>query len=100
MALRQYRPEDYQYEEYIPKEKQVQYRAYQRQYPQNERLNEFLFFANIALFSIITVLATYAYLSFKIPTLLAFIMAIVTGLIGLRGIQFFIKKQLRQSKRR
>lgn len=100
MALRQYRPEDYQYEEYIPKEKQVQYQAYHRQYPQKERVMEFIFFANIALFSIITVLSTYTYLSFKIPTLLAFLLAIATGLIGLRIVQFLIKKQLRNSQKK
>ncbi|MBF0819347.1 DUF3270 domain-containing protein [Streptococcus acidominimus] len=95
MALRQYRPDYYQYDESIPKEKQqAAYQAYHATNPNKERVKEFFFFLNIAIFSVITVIATYIYLSNKIPVFLAFLLAIATGLIGLKFVQFLIRKRL------
>ncbi|MGT2799645.1 DUF3270 domain-containing protein [Streptococcus marmotae] len=101
MALRDYRPDSYYYDETIPKEKQqATYQAYQATNPAKERLKEFFFFLNIAIFSIITVIAAYIYLSNHVPIFLAFLLAIVTGLIGLKLVQFFIKKKFYSSKNR
>ncbi|MGT2910564.1 DUF3270 domain-containing protein [Streptococcus cameli] len=104
MALRQQRPDQYQYEEYIPKEKQAKYQEYSIQHSHTNRLKEVLFFVNVVLFSILTVLTTYVYLSMKIPVFLSFVLGIATGLIGLRVIQiamrnhYFRMKQKRRSK--
>ncbi|MGT2951515.1 hypothetical protein BU202_10070 [Streptococcus cuniculi] len=101
MALRQYRPDHYQYDESIPKEKQqATYQAYHVTDPARERIKEFFFFLNIAIFSVITVIATYIYLSNGVPIFLAFILAILTGLVGLKLVQLFIKKKLYKSKNR
>lgn len=97
MALRQYRPDLYQNEEYIPKEQQATYQPYQTHNPRREHLSEFLFFVNIAIFSILTVISTYTYLSLKVPTFLAFLLAVGTGAVGLRIVQIFLKKQLRKA---
>ena len=103
MALRQYRPDTHPYENSLPKEKQATYQTYQASNPHQERLKELLFFVNIVLFSIITVMAAYIYLSFQIPVFIAFLMAIVTGFIGLRLVQALMRrkyKQITQKKRR
>lgn len=101
MALRQYRPDDNQYDESIPKEKQqATYHAYHARNQNEERIKELFFFLNIAIFSIITVIAAYCYLSNHIPVFLAFILAIATGLIGLKLVRFFIKRKLSKRKHR
>lgn len=99
MALRHYRPEDHQYEEYVPQEQQATYQTYQKQDTGKERFREFLFFVNVALFSIITVLSSYVYLSFKLPTFLAFLLAIATGAVGLKLIQAGIRKQFKNASK-
>ncbi|MBF0787620.1 MULTISPECIES: DUF3270 domain-containing protein [unclassified Streptococcus] len=100
MALRQYRPDHYEYDNSIPKEQQqATYQAYHATNPNKERINEFFFFLNIAIFSVITVIATYIYLSNHVPVFLAFILAIATGLFGLKFIQFLIKKKRHQIKK-
>lgn len=102
MALRDYRPEQYDYEEYIPKEKQATYQEYQVRKPYENRLRDLLFFLNIAIFSILTVMTTYVYLSMKIPVFLAFILGIATGFVGLRVIQIAMRNyymRLKQKKR-
>lgn len=94
MTLKQYRPEHDQYDELIPKEKQqANYQAYQTTHPSKERIKEFFFFLHIAIFSVITVIAAYIYLSNKVPVFLAFFFAMMTGLIGLKLIQYMIQKR-------
>lgn len=98
MALRQYRPD--QYEEYIPKEKQVSYQAYQTTKPTQQRIQELVFFVNVVLFAVLTVIATYVYLSLKIPAFFAMLFALPTGGIGhalIRGVFRLQLKQLKQS---
>ena len=98
MAQRQYRSEQYQYEEYSPKEKPVAYQAYQASKPNKERVKELVFFVNIVLFSLMTVLSAYVYLSMDIPVFFAFLLAIVTGVAGLRLVQFGLKKKFKPKK--
>lgn len=98
MALRQYQSHEYQYEEYIPKEKKSSVQAYQAPTSNKERVKELLFFINIAIFSLITVISSYVYLSMDIPVLLACILASATGAIGLRLIQVGLKKKFKPKK--
>lgn len=103
MALRQYRPDHYQYEESVTKEQQIRYQAYETTNPNKERLKELIFFVNIVLFSILTVFSAYSYLSIGTPTIIAFALAIITGFIGLRLVRFGLQKQhkrIQQKKRR
>lgn len=100
MALRQYRPD--QFEEYIPQEKQASYQEYQERNTRKEQLKEVLFFINIAIFSILTVISAYIYLSLDIPAFFAFILATATGLLGLKLVQKGLKanyERLQQKKR-
>lgn len=100
MALRQYRPDHYQYDDSIPKEKQqATYQTYHVANPNRERIKELLFFLNIAIFSVITVIAAYIYLSNRIPVFLAFLLAIATGLLGLNFIRFLLKKKGHRGKK-
>lgn len=94
MALRHYQSQEYQYEEYIPKEKNTTVQAYQVKNAKKERINELLFFVNIVLFSLITVISSYIYLALDIPVLLALALASATGLIGFRLVQVGLKKRI------
>ncbi|HFR3539464.1 TPA: DUF3270 domain-containing protein [Streptococcus suis] len=94
MALRHYQSQEYQYEEYIPKEKNTTVQAYQVKNAKKERINELLFFVNIVLFSLITVIASYIYLALDIPVFLALALASATGLIGFRLVQVGLKKRI------
>ncbi|HEL9634727.1 TPA: DUF3270 domain-containing protein [Streptococcus suis] len=94
MALRHYQSQEYQYEEYIPKEKNTTVQAYQVKNAKKERINELLFFVNIVLFSLITVIASYIYLALDIPVFPALALASATGLIGFRLVQVGLKKKI------
>lgn len=50
MALRHHQSHEYQYEEYIPKEKQTNFQTYQARSTNKERIKELLFFVNIVFF--------------------------------------------------
>lgn len=91
MAQRQYQSQEYQYEEYTPQETSTSYQSYQASQPNKDRINELLFFVNIVLFSLMTVISSYVYLSLDIPVFLAFTMAIITGAIGFRLVQIGLK---------
>ncbi|CQR25648.1 membrane protein [Streptococcus varani] len=98
MALRQERPDQFLYEEQFPKEQQVRYQEYQTRKPYENRLRDLLFFINLAIFSIITVMATYVYLSVNFPAFLAFVLGIATGFLALRVIQIALRKQYMRMK--
>lgn len=95
MAQRHYQSHEYQYEEYIPKEQQASYQTYQARNTTNYRVKELVFFINIVLFSLLTVISSYIYLSLGMPVFVAFTLASVTGFIGLRLIQIGLKKKFR-----
>lgn len=102
MALRQYRPDQHPNEETLPYENQAPYQEYESKQEHTERLKDVLFFVNIVLFSICSVLSTYVYLSWNLPTFLAFGLGTVTGFIGLRLVQKGIRtqyKRIRMKKR-
>lgn len=101
MSLRDYRPDYHPYEEPLPKEKQATFKEYKVKNQYQERLKEILFFVNISIFSVITVIASYIYLSLKFPTFLAFGLAILTSMGGLKLVQLGMRaqyKRLRQKK--
>ncbi|HFI0351472.1 TPA: DUF3270 domain-containing protein [Streptococcus suis] len=98
MALKQYQSQKYQYEDNIPKEKITQFQSYQVKNPNNERISELLFFVNIVLFSLITVISCYIYLSLDMPVLPAFLLASATGLVGLRLVQFGLRQNNKRLK--
>ncbi len=93
MALRHHQSHEYQYEEYIPKEKQTNFQTYRARSTNKERIKELLFFVNIVFFSLITVIASYVYLSIGIPVFVALILASTTGFLGLRLVQIGLKKK-------
>ena len=93
MALRQERPDQSLYEELLPNEQQATYQEYQARKPHENRLRDLLFFVNLAIFSIISVMATYVYLSMKFPAFLAFVRGMATGFLALRVIQIALRKQ-------
>lgn len=99
MPARKYRPDQYLYEESSPKEKKVSYQAYRFPSPNKELLKEFLFFVNIVVFCILTVLSAYFYLSIGTPTFLAYLFAIATGFVGLRFVQSRLKKKRRKQEK-
>lgn len=100
MALRHYQSHEYQYEEYIPKEKQTTVQAYQAKNLKNDRVKELLFFVNLVLFSLITVISSYVYLSLDIPVFPALCLASATGFIGLRLVQIGLKKKFKPRQTR
>lgn len=100
MALRQYRPEQSPYEEYSPKEQQATYQEYQPLKKHENRLKDLLFFVNIAIFSIITVMATYVYLSMNFPSFLSLVLGMATGFIALRVIQIAMRNHYAHLKRK
>lgn len=100
MALRQYQSHDYQYEDSIPKEKQARFQTYQSKNLKNDRVKELLFFVNLVLFSLITVISSYVYLSLDIPVFPALCLASATGFIGLRLVQIGLKKKFKPRQTR
>lgn len=93
MALRQYRPD--LYEETHPKERESSYSSYRGRPSQTNRIREVMFFTHIAIFSILTVFATYSYLSLSIPALLALTFGIGTSLVALHLTRVLIKYRIR-----
>lgn len=98
MALRDYRPDYYPYEDSHPKETQATFQEYKVKNQHHERLKEILFFMNISIFSVITVIATYIYLSLNVPTFFAFVLAILTGVSGLKLVQLGMRTQYKHMK--
>lgn len=98
MALRQERPDQSLYVDNYPKEQQATYQEYQARKPHENRLRDLLFFVNLVIFSIITVMATYVYLSMKFPAFLAFLLGIATGFLALRVIQIAMRKHYAKMK--
>lgn len=76
MALRQYQPELY---DDSPKEHQATYQAYTPTKTVRQDVKDILFFTNIALFSILTVLSTTIYLSLDIPAVFSLLLGMATG---------------------
>lgn len=99
MALPNYRS-DHQYESIPPKEKPVSYQEYQARNSRQNQLKEVLFFVNITVFAILTVFSAYIYLTLNVPVFLAFILATATGAVGLKLVQFAIKKQYQKIRRK
>ncbi|KXT78453.1 DUF3270 family protein [Streptococcus sp. DD13] len=98
MALRHYQPDHY--EESHPKESRVTYQRYQVPSSASNRLKDVLFFLNITIFSILSVLATYIFLSLGLHTLLAFVAGMISGLFGLKATQLLIRHQYKRLKRK
>ncbi|HFU3707511.1 TPA: DUF3270 domain-containing protein [Streptococcus suis] len=100
MVLRNYQSHENQYEETIPKEKKNRFQSFQFEDIQKARVQELLFFVNLVLFSLITVISSYIYLALGVPVFPAMLLASVTGFIGLRLIQFGLKKKFRPKQTR
>lgn len=95
MALKQYQSQEIEYEELTPIEKQNRFQAYQFKNLKKDRVKELLFFSNIVLFSLITVISSYVYLSLDIPVFVALCLASATGGLGLRLVQIGLKKRFK-----
>lgn len=89
MALRQYQPELY---DDSPKERQATYQAYTPQQTVRQDVKDILFFTNIALFSILTVLSTTIYLSLEIPAVFALLLGMATSFGALTLIRWGFKR--------
>ncbi|MFX3814474.1 DUF3270 domain-containing protein, partial [Streptococcus suis] len=77
------------------KEKKANFQTYQAKNTNKERLKDLLFFVNIAFFSLITVIASYVYISVGIPVFVAIILASATGFLGLRLFQIGLMKKFK-----
>lgn len=97
MALRNYQPDQY---EYSPKENKPRYHSYQAPQYGQQFLKELLFFSHIALFSILTVCATFFYLSIPFNAFFSLLLGMGTGFTGLFFTRLSLKKVYhRQLKR-
>lgn len=100
MALRQYQSHEYQYEEYIPKEKKTSFQVYKTPKANQERIRELFFFIHIALFSLIMVLSSYIYLSLGMSVFMALLLANVTGMFGLHLVKSGLAKTFKNTYNR
>ncbi|HFI0048696.1 TPA: DUF3270 domain-containing protein [Streptococcus suis] len=100
MALKQYQSQKYQYEETIPKENKNRFQSFQFEDIQKARVQELLFFVNLVLFSLITVISSYIYLALGVPVFPAMLLASATGFIGLRLVQIGLKKKFKPRQTR
>lgn len=91
MALRDYK---YEYDEEVQTPVVVEtssYEDYQETDEHGQKLKDLLFFLNIAIFSVVAVLATFIFLSLKMNSVLAICLAIPVGLIALQGFRISLK---------
>lgn len=92
MTARKYQSyqEDYAYPEL---EQFPLYQDYTPEEKANPNLKELLFFVNIAIFCILTVLFSFLFLSIKLNTFLAFALAIGVSLVCIKVQQAFIRQK-------
>ena len=98
MALRNHQS-NFQ-EEIHQNEQSIRYQTYQTKPAYIKELNEVLFFINIAIFAVLTVLSTYLYICLNVSILLAFAFGAVSGAIGLKLLHLGIRRAIRKRKRK
>lgn len=100
MALPKHQSE--QFEEYIPKESTASFAQYQTSAHDKERIKEVIFFLNIAIFSIGTVLFSYIFLSHRVPGVISFCLAVIFSAFSMTLVRsaFRFRKQKRSSQNR
>lgn len=77
------------HDEHVQVESQQKYQTFQ-DFNHSEKFRELIFFARIALFSILTVCISFGLLMLKLPTLLVFLFAILISLAITSTVSTFI----------
>ncbi|MDQ0222531.1 DUF3270 family protein [Streptococcus moroccensis] len=97
MALRDYK---YDQENVVPLRPTASYDAYEESKEEETQVvEEILFFANIAIFAIASVLSIFILSALKLNTVLAFVLGIGTGILALQACRVFLKKYQNQLKK-
>ncbi len=89
MALRDYK---YDQEKVVPLRPSATYNEYQAPAEDQQSVEEILFFINIAIFAIASVLTIFMLSALKINTVLAFILGIGSGVLTLQICRIVLKK--------
>lgn len=100
MALRKYQSfdqEDYLYQKQVPEpQKEQASKAYQDYLPEAEtgpKLSELLFFINIAVFCILTIIFSFVFLSFKMHTFFSVCLAVAASLATIQAYRLVMAKE-------
>lgn len=88
MALRDYKYDEFPNEQAYP-EPAASYQDYQTDDDTSSQLNDLLFFVNVAIFAIASVLAVFILSALNVHSLVAFALAIPLGILGLKGFHLF-----------
>lgn len=89
MALRDYK---YDNEKVVPLRPQATYEEYQAPEEEGQELSEILFFVNIAIFAITSVLTIFILSALKVNTLLSFTIGIAVGVMALQTSRKTVQK--------
>lgn len=100
MPLRHYRLQENLYEENLPNENENSFQNYQALETNAVRVKELVFFGNLVLFSLLSVLTSFVYLAMGIPVFWSILLASATGFIGLRMVYLGIKRKPHHSKKK
>lgn len=96
MPVRKYQqyedPIDYDFQEVNQQETPL-YQDYMPEAETSPKLSELFFFFNIAVFCVLTVLFSFIFLSLKVNTFMAFVLAIGSSLLSIQGYRIFMKKR-------
>lgn len=94
MALRDYKnyQEDYVYQE-LPEEQLPLYQEYIPESDIEPKIKELLFFFNIAAFCILTAIFSFLFLSFKLNTFFALVLAMTLSFATVQTYRFISKKK-------
>lgn len=96
MALREYK---YREEELTQKTESVTYEAYQENDEHSQQIKELMFFINIAVFAIATVLAVFIFLTFNLNSIMSFVLALPTGLVALQLFRLGLKQHHKNKRK-
>ena len=93
--IQQYdQPNDYDYQ--VEYDETPLYQEYLPEAETSPQLSELVFFLNIAAFCVLTVLFSFAFLSMKVNTFMAFALAIVSSLMTIQAYRIFMKRRNKQ----
>ncbi|MGT2785003.1 DUF3270 family protein [Streptococcus merionis] len=95
MALRDYKFDDDKVVQLRPK---ASYDAYQEPEEEQQSVEDILFFANIAIFAIASVLSIFIFSALRVNTLLSFLLGIGCGVLALQTCRFVLKKYQHKTK--
>ena len=100
MAMRKYRSfdqEDYLYQEELSQAQEKQSLNYQEYLPEAEtgpKLSELLFFVNITIFCVLTIIFSFVFLSFKMHTFFSVCLAVAASLATIQAYRLVMAKEI------